>query len=509
MKSTRTGIRRLLVASQLTAAIATAAVLVAGQPAEGSGLTPDTPRAAVPGSYVVVLTPEAPIGDRTLIDRLARRHNATITHRFDTALHGFAARMSRADATRLAVDPAVAHIEQDQVVGTQGVEPTPPSWGLDRVDQRNLPLNRSYAFATTASTVHAYVIDTGMRTTHSDFGGRATWDFNSIDAVNTDCNGHGTHVAGIIGGARFGVAKAVRLHAVKVLNCSGSGTVASVIAGIDWVTANHQSPAVANMSLGGGASAALDAAVRNSIASGVTHTIAAGNSNADACGSSPARVREAVTVGASTIGDGRAWFSNVGACLDVFAPGAEITSAWNTSDAGVATLSGTSMAAPHAAGVAALYLRSHARATPAEVRDHLFINASVGRLTGVGIGSPNRLVFAPDAPVRTGADTLHVGQSLTIGQLLRSAEGDHKLVMQGDGNLVRYQAGFPLWSTGTHHHAGSWATLSVDGDFVVRAPSGTPLWATNTAGSGADRLVLRSSGQIVLLRPDGHVVWPR
>ncbi len=239
--------------------------------------------------------------------------------------------------------------------------------------------------------MHAYVIDTGIRTTHTDFGGRATFDYNSVDVVNTDCNGHGTHVAGTIGGRAYGVAKGVRLHAVKVLNCLGSGTTAGVIAGVDWVTANKIRPAVANMSLGGGANTALDDAVRRSIASGVTYTIASGNSGASTgCNYSPARVTEGLTVNNSDIDDNRASSSNQGPCTDLFAPGRMITSAWHTTDTAANTISGTSMAAPHVAGAAALYLATHPAATVAQVNNAILSTATAGRITG---GSPNLLLF--------------------------------------------------------------------------------------------------------------------
>ncbi|MFC7613217.1 S8 family serine peptidase [Actinokineospora soli] len=266
--------------------------------------------------------------------------------------------------------------------------------GLDRIDQRNLPLDSSYTYPNRAANVTAYVIDTGIRTSHGDFGGRATWGTNtSGDGNNSDCHGHGTHVAGTVGGTAHGVAKGVKLVAVKVLNCQGSGSNSGVISGVDWVTRNAVKPAVANMSLGGGASSAVDTAVRNSIASGVTYSLASANDNADACNTSPARVAEGITVNATDRNDARASFSNYGTCTDVFAPGVSITAPWHTSDSATNTISGTSMAAPHVAGVVALRLSAHPNETPAQVATALLGAATPSKVTNPGAGSPNRLLF--------------------------------------------------------------------------------------------------------------------
>jgi subtilisin family serine protease len=301
--------------------------------------------------------------------------------------------MPAAAARRLAADPQVAWVEQDSAVHLTTTQ-NGATWGLDRIDQRTLPLSGGYTYTTTAANVHAYVIDTGIRAAHVDFGGRATVGIDTVgDGRNgQDCNGHGTHVSGTVGGARFGVAKGVSLVAVRVLDCAGSGTVASVIAGIDWVAAHRISPAVANMSLGGGVSAALDQAVRSAIAAGVTFAVAAGNESADACDASPARTAEAITVGATDSSDNRAWFSNFGRCLDLFAPGVNIISDWATSSTALNMISGTSMAAPHAAGAAALYLASHPTASPATVRDALVAGGSAGVVRHPVAGSPNVLL---------------------------------------------------------------------------------------------------------------------
>ena len=302
--------------------------------------------------------------------------------------------MSDEQTVALSDDPRVKFVEEDSVMWATTTQSNPP-WGLDRIGQRDLPLNQTYSYTTTGSGVNAYIIDTGIRTTHTQFGGRASVGFDAVgDGQNgNDCNGHGTHVSGTVGGSTFGVAKAVRLFAVRVLSCSGSGSNAGVIAGVDWVTAHRVRPAVANMSLGGGASAALDTAVRNSIASGVTYAIAAGNSNVNAANSSPARVGEAITVGATTMTDARSSFSNFGSVVDIFAPGSAILSAWRTSDTATNTISGTSMATPHVAGVAARFLQSNPTASPAAVRNELVAQATLNHLSGIPTGTANRLLF--------------------------------------------------------------------------------------------------------------------
>lgn len=354
---------------------------------------------SVKDSYIVTLKAAAAKADSAKGRALAKAYGATIERTYTRALNGYAIKATEAKAKRFAADPAVAAVIQNRTFTIAATQSNPPSWGLDRIDQVALPLNQSYRYDDTAGQgVTAYVIDTGVRITHKDFGGRA---FNGYDAVDNDTtaqdgHGHGTHVSGTIAGTAYGVAKKAKIVGVRVLNNSGQGTTAQVVAGIDWVTAHAAKPAVANMSLGGPADTAIDTAVRNSIASGVTYAVAAGNESTDASTRSPSRVTEAITVGATTNSDTRASYSNYGTVLDLFAPGSSITSAWRTSDTATSTLSGTSMATPHVVGAAALYLADHPSATPAAVQTALADSATTGVVTSPGTGSPNRLLNVGD-----------------------------------------------------------------------------------------------------------------
>ena len=333
--------------------------------------------AHIPGRFIVTLRVGADARG------VAREHGVAPDFVYGTVLNGFAGSISDAARAGLLRDARVERVEQDGVVTTQGTE-TSATWGLDRTDQRALPLNSTYNYSNTGAGVTAYIIDTGIRFAHSEFGGRATSGYDAVDGGSADdCNGHGTHVAGTVGGGKYGIAQEVRLVAVRVLDCGGSGSWSGVIGGMDWVAANHNGPSVANMSLGGGASASVDAALNRLIASGVTVGVAAGNGNRggrqqDACNYSPARVPAAITVGATDKTDTKTSWSNYGNCVDIFAPGSSITSAWYTSNTATGTISGTSMATPHVVGVAALYLQSNSGASPAAVASALATNSTKG-----------------------------------------------------------------------------------------------------------------------------------
>jgi subtilisin family serine protease len=376
--------------------LATAAV--AALAITGIGATAGTAVAApATDTYIVSLAPgSAP----TSIAQLATtRLGGQVDHVYTSALSGFAVTLPTTVAAQLSTLPGVASVERDAPMQLSTTQ-TGPTWGLDRIDQRALPLSNSYSYTANGAGVSAYIIDTGIAFGHSDFGGRAVSGYDAVDGGTADdCNGHGTHVSGTVGGSTYGVAKGVRLVAVRVLNCAGSGTASGVIAGIDWVTANHAAgaPAVANMSLGGTASSALDQAVQRSINDGVTYAVAAGNGNSsgvpqDACTVSPARVAGALTTGATDRTDAPASFSNYGSCVDLFAPGVGITSTWYTSSTATNTISGTSMATPHVAGVAALYLQTHTSASPATVAGAILALTTKDRVSSTNTAN-NDLLF--------------------------------------------------------------------------------------------------------------------
>ncbi|MFF3286913.1 S8 family peptidase [Streptomyces sp. NPDC003023] len=351
----------------------------------------------IPGRYIVVLKDTAipPRIVKSRVTSLVREYGGKVRHTYGSAIKGYAAEMSAAQAHRLAADPQVAFVEQDGTERIAETQPNPPSWGLDRVDQRNLPLNDRYTYPSTAADVSAYIIDTGIQTTHEQFAGRSRIGVDTVgDGRNgQDCHGHGTHVAGTLGGKDFGIAKQVDLIAVRVIGCGGTGPTSQIIAGVDWVTANAVKPAVANVSIRGSISAAKDEAFRKSIAAGITYVVGSGNDGRDACNYSPGHLPEALTVQNSTSADQRASTSNYGKCTDLFAPGTRITSAWIGTNTSTRTASGTSMATPHVGGAAALYLAAHPAATPAEVHAAVINSATPGKVSNAGPGSPNRLLF--------------------------------------------------------------------------------------------------------------------
>ena len=322
---------------------------------------------------------------------LAIKHAGKVKHLYKSALKGMALELPDAAAAAVRAEPSVMLVEQDQTMSISATQ-SGATWGIDRIDQRTLPLSTTYVYNADGTGVTVYIIDTGMNLSHTQFTGRASTGYDAVTAGGTaaDCNGHGTHVAGTVGGTTYGVAKSVNLVAVRVLDCAGSGTTSGVIAGIDWVTANKRLPAAANMSLGGGVSAALNTAVKNSVAAGVVYAVAAGNDGGDACLHSPAAEPTAITVGATDINDGFASFSNRGSCVDINAPGVNITSAWYNTNTATNTISGTSMATPHVAGAAALYLQTNPTATPAQVDAALKTNAST---TVVPSGTTNKLLY--------------------------------------------------------------------------------------------------------------------
>jgi subtilisin family serine protease len=453
---------------------------------------------AIPGRYIVVLRKDVANRDLRAARAAARTTGASVAWTYRSALRGFAVTLSPRALATLSRDPRVAYIEADQKVSLVATQ-SPVTWGLDRIDQRNLPLSNSYTYNATGSGVKAYIIDTGIRFSHNDFGGRAVTGFDAIDGGSADdCNGHGTHVAGTVGGTTYGVAKSVQLVGVRVLNCQGSGTNSQVIAGIDWVTGNHQAgqPAVANMSLGGGASTAIDNAVVNSINDGVTYAIAAGNGNAfgtpqNACNYSPARVAAALTVGATQSNDQRASFSNYGTCLDLFAPGVSITSAWYSSNTATNTISGTSMATPHVAGVAALYLQGNPSASPATVNSAIVNSATTGVVGNPGTGSPNRLLYSlfgtsppPPPPPPTGCTETFTG-TLT-------GTGDDELEPNGN-----------YWyedSTGTHRGCLT-GPSGTDFDLYLRKWNGSA-WVNVAQGIGST-----STENVTYSGTPGYYVW--
>jgi subtilisin family serine protease len=456
----------------------------------------------IPGRYIVVLrgaSAAKPV--RLAAARLSTPHSAKVRRVYEAALRGYSVELGEAQAKAIAADPEVAYVEEVSAVRALGVAPA-ASWGLDRIDQRALPLDGNYAYKATGQGVHVYVIDSGVRSTHRELLGRVGPGFSAVDdgRGTEDCAGHGTHVAATIAGSSFGVARLAEVHPVRVFGCSRDTSSEAVLSGIDWVTANHTGPAVANMSLGGGYSRAVNDAVARSIASGVTYTVAAGNDNVDACGFSPASAPEAITVGATRDTDAVVSYSNQGPCVDLFAPGYGIVSAYIRSDDDQETMSGTSMAAPHVAGAAALYLQRFPTATPAEVAGALAANSTPNVLTtGRWPSSPDKLLFSgflsesSDITAPTVSFVAPAPGAPLMGQVqLSIAAADDTGVA-----LVRILAdGLPIASLRAPPFTAAWNTLpEMNGAKVLRAE------AWDSAGNSA-----QASVEVTVANP-GVATW--
>jgi subtilisin family serine protease len=501
--------KRILV-SVLVAIAALSAIVLASPAAIAQGV--ELPAQAfgesrpIAGRYIVVFKDRVtnPAAEAA---NLMRGRSGQIHFTYRHAIKGFAATIQDAAYQAIRMNPNVEYIEQDQTVSLSGTQSN-ATWGLDRIDQQDLPLSKTYEYAATGSGVYAYIIDTGIRTSHNEFIGRTAGGYTAInDGRGTnDCNGHGTHVAGTVGGTVYGVAKQVTLIPVRVLDCQGYGTMSGVIAGVDWVTQqkNSSRPMVANMSLGGGASTTLDNAVSNSIEKGVAYAVAAGNSSADACSYSPARVPRAITVGATTSTDARASYSNFGSCLDLFAPGSSITSAWYSSNTATKTISGTSMASPHVAGVAALVLQGNTTALPTSVTETILNGATTGKVASAGSGSPNRLLYslvvgASDPPT---LENQSPTASFTYNCTDLSCSFNGSASSDTDGSIATYAWTFGDGSTGSgatasHTYAAGTYTVTLtvtDDDHATDSTSKeVAVTAPSEDGGGSDDPVLSGS----------------
>ena len=495
ISSARQGVVALsvLAAAALTGAMAQSAT--AAQPTLAPLVTADG-SSAIEGSYIVMLNDRVSTASAKDASKRASASGAKVDREF-TNLKGYAARMDAATLEKLRQDPSVAYVEQDQEVRLSTTQNN-ATWGLDRIDQRDLPLNGTYTYTPTGAGVKAYIIDTGILTSHSQFSGRTAAGYSAINdgRGTTDCNGHGTHVAGTVGGSTYGVAKGVTVIPVRVLGCNGSGTNSGVIAGMDWVANNRSGASVANMSLGGGASQATDDAIARMTSRGVTVVVAAGNENQNACNVSPARAPSAITVGSTTNTDARSSFSNYGSCVDVFAPGSNITSAWYTSTSATNTISGTSMASPHVAGVAALYLQGNPTASAATVTNAITSTATPNKVTGAGSGSPNRLVYSlltggggttppPTSCGTTTSGSLSSGAQVVGASYTTSASGAHTGCLTGpsgtDFDLYLQKSSGSGWST-VAQGIGSTSTENV----TYNGTAGTYRWVVvSYSGSGS------------------------
>ena len=466
---------------------------------------------AIPGQYIVVLKDDSP--GKAMVpavaQALALRHGAAVTRTYSHALRGFVARTDEAGARALAASPEVDYVVEDSRASLSATQNNAP-WNLDRIDQLTggVPRPGTYNYATSGEGVHVYVIDSGIKKDHPDFGDRASWDFSAIDDGRgaDDCNGHGTHVAGIVGGTTWGVAKKVRLHSVRVNGCGEFDSSASLMmAGVDWVTGNHVKPAVVNMSMTTFNHEALNDAVRNSISAGIVYVLAAGNVNMDACSFSPGNIADvagAITVGATDDRDYRASFSNFGACVDLFAPGMWITSA--ALDGLQVLKNGTSQAAPHVAGVVAQYLESHPSASPAAVRTAVVYNSPDNKVVNAGSGSPTRMLLT--TPL-TSCGRLGSGEALIPGRTLYSCAGNVRVIHQGDGNVVVYDRLGALWHTQTWNSTTSTFIMQTDGNLVLYTGTGSPLWSVMGNGNAGAYLRMQDDCNLVMYSASGTRLW--
>lgn len=505
----------ILAASALVALTAvTVAPASAVTPAPtASASTPPTSRVqgtdnpqAIPGEYIVVLKDQkqTAAGAKTSARAMSTKHGGSVRHVYGAALDGYSASMSPAQAARVATDPAVARVEQAFEVQAIDEQNNPPSWGLDRIDQPDTPLDANYTYPSNAGQgAHVYVVDSGVNLGHTEFSGRtgSGYDFVDYDSNPADCNGHGTHVAGTAAGTRYGVAKRATVHAVRVLDCGGSGSNADIIAGIDWVRANAIKPAVVNYSIGCSSrctSAAMDNAVSSLLSSGVTFVQAGGNGNDDACYYSPQHVNGTLTIGNSTISDAKASSSAWGSCVDLFAPGTNITSSWYTSSTAYNTISGTSMASPHVAGAVALFLAANPPASPAQVSSAIINNSEPSTLTGLPSGTPNRLLnteflLGGTTPTPTGcagmtnsrSGSLSSGSYVNLPSFTDSTAGTLTVCLDGptgtDFDVVLQKQSGSSWSTVARGE-----TPSSDERFTYTNTAGTyRLVVTAYSGSGS------------------------
>jgi aqualysin 1 len=451
----------------------------------------------IDGAYIVVLNEGANPRSVAAVAGVSPRFVYT------AALNGFSAQLNAGQLNALQHNPNVAYVEQDQVATATTVQ-SGATWGLDRIDQRDLPLSGTYTYTPTGAGVRAYIVDTGILTSHTQFGGRASVGYDAMGGSGQDCNGHGTHVAGTVGGSTYGVAKGVTLIAVRVLDCAGSGTNSGVIAGMDWVANNRVLPAVANMSLGGGFSQAVNDAATRMTNAGVSLAVAAGNENQDACNTSPGSAPSAISVGATTSSDARASFSNWGTCVDVFAPGNSITSSWYSSTTATNTISGTSMASPHVAGVAALYLQGNPSASAATVFNAIISTATTGKVTSPGTGSPNRLLYSLLTPPSGGGGggtapctgcTLYTGTLSGTGAAqyqpnntyyYSAVSGTHRGYLRGPTSGADFDLYLYKWNGSTWVIVASGESATSNEDIAYSGTAGYYEWKIlSYSGSGA------------------------